>query len=462
MDRTNSATTSEEFASLCEQVEAAMVRHQVPGVAVGLWHQGREYTAGFGVTNVNHPLPVTSDTLFQIGSTTKTVTATAAMRLVERGTLDLDRPVRTYLPTLKLADADVAARVSLRHLFTHTAGWEGDVFDNTGAGDDALARMVERMAQVEQLRPIGSLFSYNNAGYYLAGRVIEAVTGLSYEAAARDLVLEPLGMARSFFFAREVITDRVAVGHSVGELGPTVNREWSLTRASNPVGGLVSTVVDQLRYARFHLGDGSTEDGKRLLAPDSMALMQTPQLQAGSGIESVGVTWLLRTVGGTRIVEHGGSTNGQESAFVLVPAHGFALTVLTNADRGAALHGEITAWALQHILSAGDPEPALLHLPASTLVDYSGRYSAPLWDIEVRPGDDDLIVQITRKAGFPTSDSPPVASPPPMRAGFYGPDRLIVLDGPLKGGRGEFGRHPDGSIGWLHLMLRANRRQNPA
>src|SRR5690242_21810591 len=117
MDRTNSTTASAEFALLCERVEAAMARHRVPGVAIGLWHQGREYTAGLGVTNANHPLPVTADTLFQIGSTTKTVTATAAMRLVERGELDLDRPVRTCLPTLKLADAEVAERVSLRHLF---------------------------------------------------------------------------------------------------------------------------------------------------------------------------------------------------------------------------------------------------------------------------------------------------------------------------------------------------------
>src|SRR2546430_623690 len=139
MNMTAGTTTDTDFGLLCERVEAAMTHFQVPGVALGLWHDGQEHMAGFGVTNVNHPLPVDADTLFQIGSTTKTVTATAAMRLVERGVLDLDAPVRTYLPDLRLADDDVAARVTLRHLFTHTAGWEGDVFDDTGAGDDAPA-----------------------------------------------------------------------------------------------------------------------------------------------------------------------------------------------------------------------------------------------------------------------------------------------------------------------------------
>lgn len=90
------ATT--DFGLLGEQIEAAMETYQVPGVAVGLIHEGREHVAGWGVTNVDHPLPVDGDTLFQIGSTTKTVTATVALQLVERGALDLDTPIRAYLP----------------------------------------------------------------------------------------------------------------------------------------------------------------------------------------------------------------------------------------------------------------------------------------------------------------------------------------------------------------------------
>ena len=111
----------------------------------------KESTAGFGVTSVDNSLPVDADTLFQIGSTTKTFTDAAAMRLVEQGKLDLDVPIRTYLPNLRTAGAGVAERLTLCHLFTHTGGWFGDYFNDFGWGDDALAHMVEQVAELPQL-----------------------------------------------------------------------------------------------------------------------------------------------------------------------------------------------------------------------------------------------------------------------------------------------------------------------
>ncbi len=252
------------FRLLGDRITEAMDRLHVPGVAVGVLHAGTEHVAGFGVTNVDHPLPVDADTLFQIGSTTKTITGTAAMRLVEKGKLDLDAPVRTYLPNLRLSNSDVASRVTMRHLFTHTAGWVGDYFDFTGAGDDALAKMVLRLADLEQRTPLGAVWSYNNSGFYLAGRVLEIITGTTYEEAVEQLVLHPLGMTMSFFFPSDVITHRVAVGHFVQDEKPIVSRTWALPRAAYPAGGVVSTVRDQLRYARFHMGDGTAPDGSRL------------------------------------------------------------------------------------------------------------------------------------------------------------------------------------------------------
>src|SRR3954451_21833951 len=187
---------------------------QTPGVAVGLLHEREERVAGFGMTSTENPLEVTPDTLFQVGSITKTFTGTAAMRLVERGDLDLDAPVRTYVTDLKLSNEDVAGRVTMRHLLTHTGGWIGDYFDDFGTGDDALEKIVRNMEGLPQLTPLGEVWHYNNAGFYLAGRVIESVLGRPYEMAAKELVLGPLGMKMSFFFANDVITYRVAIGHN--------------------------------------------------------------------------------------------------------------------------------------------------------------------------------------------------------------------------------------------------------
>jgi CubicO group peptidase (beta-lactamase class C family) len=448
---------------LGEQIAAAMEKYAVPGVALGIVHGDDEHMAGFGVTNIEQPLPVDADTLFQIGSTTKTVAATLAMRLVEEGTLDLDAPIRTYLPALRLQDADVAARVTMRHLLTHTGGWVGDYFDDTGRGEDAVARVVDRMAELAQLTPLGEIWSYNNAGFYLAGRVLEMLTERPYETLAQEWVFDPLGMDRSFFFAEDMKPFRVAAGHEEphgeGATRATVARPWALPRAIAPAGGIVSTVRDQLRYARFHMGDGTAPGGARLLTPASMALMQTAQAAADRD-RQMGLTWFLRDVEGACIVAHGGSTHGQQSAFLLIPSRRFALTILTNSNRGSDLNQDVTRWALEQYLGLHDRDPEPLAVTADELAAYAGHYSAAAADIDLAVQGTDLLLQLTPKGGFPTPDTPAEPAPPPVRAALCGTDAILVLDEPLKGVRGEFLRAPDGQIAWLRAGGRVMRREH--
>jgi len=448
----------ETFGRLGEFIRQEMERLKVPGVSVGVHYEGRDFTAGFGITNVNHPLPVTEDTLFQIGSTSKTVCATAAMRLVEEGKLDLDTPIRTYLPDLKLADRAVALNVTLRHLFNHTGGWDGDYFESTGAGDDALEKMTLLLEGLNQITPLGEVFSYNNAGFYLAGRVIEKVTGKPYETVARELVLEPLGMSRSFFFAREVITDRVAVGHRVGENGPEVQRDWELPRAANAAGGIISTPGDQLRYACFHMGDGTAGEGTRLLSPESLARMQTATAPAGNGIAALGVAWMLRDVGGARVVQHGGATNGQMSAFQMVPARRFAITVLTNADKGGELHRAAANWALKHFLGLEEKPPLVAETSAETLREFTGLYTKLGSDLEISLKDGGLEGRLIPKGGFPTKDTPPPPAPPPFPVGFVDRSNLLVIDGPMKDIAIDVLRGSDDRIAFLRVGYRILKR----
>jgi len=237
-----------------------------------------------------------------------------------------------------------------------------------------------------------------------------------------------------------------------------VAQPWALSRNANCVGGLVSTVEDQLRYARFHLGDGVAESGERLLTSESMALMQSELAEASSGLKAVGVSWLLGEVSGVKTVAHGGATNGQMSAFLFVPERDFAVTVLTNADRGRALHGRVVKWALENIASLHAAEPTHLTLSASELAAYAGHYSAALSDLDVTATKGGLVLQSIPKGGFPKKDSPPAPTPPPAPAVFTAPDRLIITDGPSAGSRAEFLRGNGGEIAWLHLGLRAHRR----
>ena len=453
------ASADPDFRQLCDEVRAAMARFGVPGVAVGVLRDGVEYAAGFGITNVEAPVAVDDHTLFQIGSTTKTFTGTVAMRLVEAGKLDLDTPLRTYLPDLRLRDEEAAARVTLRHLFNHTGGWLGDYFDDTGDGDDALATIVARMVELPQFMPLGAYASYNNAGFYLAGRVIEAVSGQTYEAAVRELVLEPLGMAESFFFAADCISRRVAVGHTVTDAGTTVARPWALARAAHAAGGLISTVRDQLRYARFHLGDGTAPDGARLLEQGTLAAMQEGRMDAGSAFGSFGITWMMKDLDGVETVRHGGTTNGQLSAFILVPERNFALTVLTNADCGGQLHTAIVAWALRHYCGIAEKPLMPRTLTAAELAPYAGRYRAALMELELTVQGDGLVAQMIPQGGFPKRDSPAGPKPPPTRLALGTEDAVIALDPPFKDARGEFLRDEQGALIWLRFGGRMARRQ---
>ncbi|HEV8639233.1 MAG TPA: serine hydrolase [Chloroflexota bacterium] len=442
------------FAALGDALRAGMARYHVPGVALGVIDRGAEHVAGFGLTSVEHPLPVDGETLFQIASITKTLVATAVMRLVERGQLGLDQPVRRYLPELRLRDARSTDRLTMTHLLTHTGGFQGDVRDGAygvrcGPGDDALARFVGMVAHMPQHAPPGEVWAYNNAGFSLAGRVIEVVAGQTFEAAIRDLVLEPLGMRRSFFSAAEAITHRVAIGHAVKDGRAEVVRRWALPRVLNPAGGLVCPASDMLRYARFHLGDGGVAGGQRLLSPASMALMRTPRVGdalhngcLASFADDVGLSWFSRATEHGRLLVHGGWTS-LALRLTLVPQQRFGVFVLTNADTGAQLHAEVTKQALRDYAGIDGLDVAPLATPPADPASYAGTYRF------AGPDDDDVEVRVNGDR---------LTLPEWGDAAFYAPDRIVALEGIWRHERGQFLRGTNGQIACLRMGGRLGRR----
>ncbi len=448
---------SEAFFKLTDLIQSKMQRFAIPGVSVGVLIGDQEFTASFGVTSIENPLIVTPETLFQIGSITKTFTGTAAMRLVEMEKLHLDQPVRNYIPGLKLADESVAQRVTLRHLLTHTGGWAGDYFDDFGQGDEALAKMVAKLEDLPQLTPLGELWSYNNAGFYLAGRLIEVATGLSYEAALKELILSPLGMEHSFFFAHEVISYRFAVGHAVKEGEPYVSRPWAVGRAIHPVGGLVTNLPDLFRYARFQMGDGTTQAGVRLLRADTLAEMHAPLVPA-SGIRSFGLSWGVVDIEDCRLISHGGGTKGQTTFLGISPAQRFALIVLTNGEDGDTITSSAWSEALKLFLGLEMPEAQPIQASPKKLMEFIGKYDSLAEILELKIEGDALVLYTSNKGGFPTPNTPPMPNPPAVKVALCGEDCLVLLDEPMMGNRGEFLRSKAGTIEWLRLGGRVHRR----
>lgn len=448
--------TSTPFDQLCKFTQAYMKRAHVPGAVVGVFHRGRESVAAFGTTSIEQNIPVTADTLFQIGSNTKPMVATAAMRLVEQGKLNLDIPIRTYLPSFKMRDKSAAQNVTMRQLLTHVAGWQGDYFNNFGAGDDALDRMVKDMRRLEQEAPLGTVYSYNNASFYAAGRVLEAITGKPFEKVIRELVFEPLGMTRSFFFPDdELFLQRLAAGHDRIKGRNKVSRPWALSRADAPAGGVLSRAHDMLTFARFHMGDGKV-NGKRVLKAASLRHMQTPR-QHATGLDWIGLSWFMRTTAkGLKVVLHGGATAGQNSGFWFIPEKKFALIVLTNSSE--TVTSNIFNAALQYYFDDVVPLPKPIKTPKAALREYTGVYENIEEIFKVTLEGEELVLRITPKGGFPTPDAPPLPAPPPMRFAFYEKDKYIILDTALKGRLGEFLRDERGRLKYMRLSRIHTRR----
>lgn len=446
-----------KFQRICETIRSEMKRLKVPGAALGVYQDGQEYAAGFGRTSVENPLRVTPDTLFQVGSISKTFTGTILMRLAEQGRLDLDTPVRKLLPKFKMSDAEVEKRLTTRHLLTHTGGWLGDYFDTFGDGDDALQKMVKKIRKLPQVTPLGGPWSYCNTGFNLAGRIIEVVTEKPYEQAAQEFILDPLGLKMTFFFPSDVlITHRFAVGHQKIGRKVKVARPWAIGRAGNCVGGVVSTVRDLLAYARFHLGNGTNFQGEPVIKRESLEAMRVEQVDAG-GRGKMGLTWFIRQANGLKIYGHGGATHGQQAMFYFIPHEDFAVALLTNSDEGGIITDSLLKWVLETYFDASIPVPQPLQKSEEELAEYSGHYELPLSAFELTARDGYLLKKDIPRGGFPTPDSPPGPPEPDVRLAFYETDRVVGLDEPRKGALCEFLRDVNGDVS----MMRIGGRLHP-
>jgi CubicO group peptidase (beta-lactamase class C family) len=447
------------MSELQDVVSARATELGVVGAAAGVLVDGQEHTAFHGVTSVENPLEVDAATLFQFGSTGKTFTATALLRLVARGLVELDAPVRRYLPELRLRDEDVAERVTVLQLLNHTAGWQGDAMTDTGDGDDCLERFMVSMADLQQVEPLGTTVSYNNASLSLAGHLIATVTGQVYEKAVRELLLDPLGLDMTFFRPDDVMTRRFACGHTVHEDGRvTVSRPWGIPRSSAPAGGMSATVGDQLAWARFHLGDGTAPDGRRILPADLIRRMQEPTVETpGSALgDAVGISWLLKDLDGTRLVSHGGTTFGQYSDFTMVPSRGFAVTSLSNSGpNGPQLNDAVVAWALERYLGLKEQQLVAEDRTDDELAEYAGRFETVAYVLDVRPAGGALEATLTYQPGTLQTlreSGQEVTDEPPFRLGLVpGGDRYVVVGGSAAGMRGYFGRDDSGRVSVLHL-----------
>lgn len=386
-------------AWLAEHVPALLETYDVPAAGWAVLHDGQVVDGAAGVLSRTTGVEATPDAVFQIGSITKLWTSSLVMQLADEGAIALDAPVRTYLPEFRIRDEDAAAEITVRQLLSHTAGFEGDIFTDTGVGDDCIEKYLGVLHDVPQLFSPGEQFSYNNAGYCVLGRLVEVLREKPYDVCLREHLIAPLGLAHTATSPYEAIMFRAAVGHIQPEPGKGYEPApfWAMARSNSPAGSMLAMRArDLVGFARMHLEDGRAGDGTQVLAPGTPARMQRREVDLPD-LGLMGSSWGLGferfdTPGGD-IVGHDGSTIGQNAFLRMVPDAGVAVALLTNGGESFALYRDFVDHVLEQLTDVR--LPALPEPPADPQrIDASrfvGTYSAEVFDLTVSQDDDGRI-----------------------------------------------------------------------
>ena len=404
------------LASKISQLQAALDtlsrQHKVPGASLGIARGDELIELTTGVANINTGVPVTPNTLFQIGSNTKLYTGTLVMQLVDEGLIDLDAPVKKYIPDLKLGDAKALPKITVRHLLTHTSGIEGDYFDDLGRGDDGIENYVKSLKDIGNVYPPGHLWSYCNSGWVLAGHLVEVVRGKPYHAVLREKLLAPIGAPMTTVLMEEMLAHSCVVGHMLmpGMAEPVVPPMVMLSYSSAPAGSVTtSTAAEVIRFTQMHLNGGRASDGTQVLSREGVAAMQAPQFKRPAVAPGdMGLGWIMSEWDGEKVIGHGGGTIGQLSFLQVIPGQRFVVCLLTNSNTGGALFRDLGRYVFEEFAGVHVPTPPKpsTKKPKLDLKKYVGRYDRYGIDTEIKL-EDGTLKAYTQAKGVLASVSAP-------------------------------------------------------
>jgi CubicO group peptidase (beta-lactamase class C family) len=434
-------------------------RYGVPGVAVAVSSGDDIVDVAVGVLNTGTGVEADADSIFQIGSITKVLTASLVLQLRDEGRIELDSPIRRWLPEFRVADERAAAAITVRQLLCHVSGFEGDVFTDTGKGDDCVEKYLTRLRDVPQLFPPGEMWSYNNAGYCVLGRLVEVVRGKPYDRCLREHLLAPLGMRRAATDPYEAVLHRVAVGHVTTTAGPAPTETWALARSNGPAGSMLAMRArDLLAFARMHLAEGRAADETAILSAASVRAMQEPQIQLPDIAQGVawGLGWELFSLAPRLVFGHDGSTIGQSASLRVVPDRDVALVVLANGGEAKQLQRAVAEKVLGELADVSPPEPPVATGQVRDARRYVGRYVSAVSETAVtQDADGRLWLDRVPRGELADLDEPPYRT---ELAAWRGDSFLpITPEDGVRNPLAFLGDDGDGRAAYLHTG-RADRR----
>jgi CubicO group peptidase (beta-lactamase class C family) len=402
-------TPPESLAQFDTLVAEVMAEWRIPGLAMAVVRRDEPpLLRCWGLRDIDAGAPVAPDTVFPICSVTKSFTATALALLVDEGRLDWDMPVRAVLPEFRLRDPVATEQASLRDLLTHRTGLpRHDLVHMDGHLDHA--GILAALRHLEPSKPFRGAWQYNNLMYFVAGLVLERVSGERWDDFIRTRILRPLGMERATTSLEDMLARHpdCAVGYAVLDGEP---RRIPLRLIyARPAGSICASITEMAAWMHFHLDPVTGREGLRL-SPAAAAELTAPQIYLGPsdfaeiGPINYGFGFFVGHYRGARSVDHnGGPWFGYNCDMRLLPDHGSGVTVLTNGhDSGCA---PLTNTVLDHLLEleplpwlkrfrrarAGRPDHASKDRavrveahrhdpsPSHALADYANEYEHPAY-----------------------------------------------------------------------------------
>lgn len=331
----NKVESQNRFTKLDTFIESCLLDYHIPGLSVGIVEDNKiVYLKGYGIAD-GKGRKVTAQTPFYLASVTKSFTAVAVMQMVESGLLNLDMPVRNYIPWFSMKDGKAGYHASdsitLRNLLNHTSGIAGMTGQVTQTIDydksDALERQVRSFANIDLVNKPGSTFRYANANYQIAGLVAQTISNKSIEDIFIERIFKPLKMKHSHTSKITAESDGLALGHRIWFGYPIEFSNYPYNRGHFPAAYGISSSEDLCHYLIAQMNNGLYEDSS-VVSSESMNIMHKPVLN------DYGMGWYARD----GVLEHNGQLEAYGSHLFIDSKNNRGIVLLFNVNRWIGCH----------------------------------------------------------------------------------------------------------------------------
>ncbi|MCB0526878.1 MAG: serine hydrolase [Saprospiraceae bacterium] len=403
----------EALATLRHLTDSLRQLRLMPGLAFGIVQDGEVLMAeGFGYRDLEKKLPVTANTQFAIGSSSKAFTAACLAILADRDQLDWDKPVINYMPDFRLYDEFSTQEMTAVDLVCHRSGlprhdlmWYGS--------PNTRKEIYDRLRYLQPNKSLRTAWQYNNLMFMTAGYLVERISGKTWEAFVQQNIFAPLGMTNSNFSVKDMAAAKdAATGYRTKDRKENIRMEYRNIDAVGPAGSINSSVSDMLQWVKLHLDDGKVGEQEIISAAEMrhlhspQMLMDRPNFAKNPELTdpAYAMGWFIYRYKGLRVVQHGGNIDGFSALVYMLPEKNLGMVILTNQN-GAGLPGILVSCATDLLLglertdwyarvySEGDkakekeeekkPEPKRIAgtKPGHAIDDYLGEYEHPAYGV---------------------------------------------------------------------------------